>query len=399
MKSLSRIFAIIITLNFFSLLLPKQVAAQPGVVNYQVFYDELAPFGEWVFHPTFGNVWLPNAGPGFVPYSTNGHWVYTNYGWTWVSDYPWGWAPFHYGRWEFENSFGWFWIPGSEWGPAWVSWRRSNGYYGWAPLGPNITVNGSFGRDYYVPEERWVFVDERFIGSPMLNQYYAPRENYGMIMRNSSVINETYMDNDRGSMYVSGPRRDEVERRSGSRIMPYNIEEHDRPGQVVGENRINMYRPRMQQPSNSNLAPVPNQGRVRNFYEQPGNGRENQQQVPRQQAPAGSGRENVQQVPQQQQQQPVGNGREAQQQAPRQQQQVVPQQPQQAAPQQQQAARQQPAPTAKQSAPAPQNTGRTAPQQKPGLKPKSTPVSVGKTATPANEKAAPTNDKPAEKHN
>ncbi len=64
----------------------------------------------------------------------------TEYGWTWLSDYPWGWAPFHYGRWDFDNSFGWFWIPGNEWGPAWVTWRRANGYYGWAPMSPGINL-------------------------------------------------------------------------------------------------------------------------------------------------------------------------------------------------------------------------------------------------------------------
>jgi len=43
----------------------------------------------------------------------------TDDGMTWVSDYNWGWAPFHYGRWDYNDSYGWFWIPDNEWGPAW----------------------------------------------------------------------------------------------------------------------------------------------------------------------------------------------------------------------------------------------------------------------------------------
>ena len=82
------------------------------------FYDELDPYGQWVQTPEYGTVWIPNAGPGFQPYATNGHWVITEYGNTWVSDYAWGWGPFHYGRWYQDRYRGWAWIPGRDWGPA-----------------------------------------------------------------------------------------------------------------------------------------------------------------------------------------------------------------------------------------------------------------------------------------
>ena len=67
-----------------------------GEVSYQTFYDELSPHGRWIDYPQYGYVWVPNAGPSFRPYSTNGHWVWTDgYQWMWVSNYSWGWAPFH----------------------------------------------------------------------------------------------------------------------------------------------------------------------------------------------------------------------------------------------------------------------------------------------------------------
>ncbi|MEJ0079595.1 MAG: DUF6600 domain-containing protein [Puia sp.] len=90
-------------------------------VSYQSFYDQLAPYGNWISYPGYGYVWSPNAGPDFQPYATNGNWIYTNAGWTWASDYNWGWAPFHYGRWFYENGYGWMWVPGSEWAPAWLA--------------------------------------------------------------------------------------------------------------------------------------------------------------------------------------------------------------------------------------------------------------------------------------
>ena len=70
------------------------------------------------------------------PYS-QGYWSYTDdYGWYWVSDEPFAWAVFHYGRWTYDEDDGWIWIPDTEWGPAWVTWRWSDDYVGWAPLGP-----------------------------------------------------------------------------------------------------------------------------------------------------------------------------------------------------------------------------------------------------------------------
>ena len=97
---------------------------QDREVSYQDFYDELSPYGHWVDYPGQGYVWVPDAGADFRPYSTNGHWVWSdNYEWVWVSDYDWGWAPFHYGRWDNDPTYGWYWVPGYEWSPAWVAWR------------------------------------------------------------------------------------------------------------------------------------------------------------------------------------------------------------------------------------------------------------------------------------
>src|SRR5271154_1658872 len=139
---------------------------QPDI-SYQTFYDDLSPYGQWIDYPNYGYVWQPSVGSDFKPYATNGHWVYTDMGWTWVSDYNWGWATFHYGRWFYDGNYGWMWVPGYDWAPAWVSWRSSNDYYGWAPLMPDVSISISFG-SYNPPVNYWCFVPHEYISNPRI---------------------------------------------------------------------------------------------------------------------------------------------------------------------------------------------------------------------------------------
>ena len=93
MKSNIKILAFLLALLFSSVLFTNQVSAQQSYVSFQVFYDQLSPYGQWVDNPDYGYIWIPDAGRDFVPYSTGGHWILTEYGLTWLSDYEWGWAP------------------------------------------------------------------------------------------------------------------------------------------------------------------------------------------------------------------------------------------------------------------------------------------------------------------
>ncbi|GAB3510523.1 hypothetical protein GCM10027341_48980 [Spirosoma knui] len=214
--------------------------AQPGFnVPVESFYTELAPYGQWGQHPTYGNVWRPNTGPDFQPYASNGHWVVTEYGNTWVSDYDWGWAPFHYGRWILDPAYGgWIWIPASEWGPAWVSWRSGGGYYGWAPLGPGIDINVNIN----IPAPYWTFVPQVYITSPNLYSYRVPHPRVINIYQNTTIINNVYRYNNRA--YVYGPQRVEIERVTRRPVQVYRVDYMDRPGRsVVGNGSVGFYRP------------------------------------------------------------------------------------------------------------------------------------------------------------
>jgi len=84
----------------------KAKAQFSASISIQTFYSELSPYGQWVDDPQYGYIWVPDAGPGFRPYYSRGHWVMTRYGAMWVSGYSWGWAPFHYGRWVYTSYYG-----------------------------------------------------------------------------------------------------------------------------------------------------------------------------------------------------------------------------------------------------------------------------------------------------
>ena len=240
----------------------SEVSAQPyppdqypeGEVTYQTFYDELSPHGNWTDHPQYGYVWLPNAGPDFRPYSTEGHWVYTdNYEWMWVSDYDWGWAPFHYGRWDYDSYYGWFWVPGYEWSPAWVAWRDGGDYYGWAPIRPGITISVNFAiGSYNPPYDFWSFTPRRYI---LYNNVYNHCIDY---RRNVTIINQTTIINNYNysrNVYITGPRRSNVEVYTG-RITPVRFREVSRPGRTIyRNNEVSIFRPTVRRDESRRFAP------------------------------------------------------------------------------------------------------------------------------------------------
>jgi hypothetical protein len=246
---------------FSCLAVPQNISAQDSsaktdaTVNIQYFYDELSPYGQWVDYPPYGYVWLPNAGPHFAPYCSSGHWIWTEYGWTWVSDYYWGWIPFHYGRWDYISVYGWIWIPGMEWGPAWVYWRSSPDYFGWAPLGPGMSI--VFGPHYYISDNRWVFVERRYITHRHIHRYYRPRDENRSFINNSTIIGNTHRDERRHTVYVSGPDRAEVEKSTNAPVQQYNVKETKQPGQQVEKNNLNIYRPRVEKTTAGNSRPAP----------------------------------------------------------------------------------------------------------------------------------------------
>lgn len=261
MKSIIK-FTVLVVLLTSCIVYPRQTSAQESNVSFQVFYDQLSPYGEWVNDEHYGYVWFPDVNADFVPYSTDGRWILTDYGWTWASDYDWSWAAFHYGRWGLNDSYGWFWIPDNEWGPAWVNWRQADGYYGWSPMEPGMSLSMSYGTDYESYNQHWMFVRDRDIERSNIHNYYIERSEQDRIGRNSIVIKNTYHDNYRHTTYASGPSRIEVQRVVGRTINPVVIQENNKPGQVLNNGQLRIYRPQI---TTNGRKPVPT--RVSNMNE------------------------------------------------------------------------------------------------------------------------------------
>jgi hypothetical protein len=226
-------------------------------VSFQVFYDNLSPYGSWVDNSQYGYVWVPRVSHGFTPYGTNGYWIFTDEGWTWVSNYSWGWAPFHYGRWFYDSYYGWIWVPDNEWGPAWVIWRRSEGYYGWAPIAPGISIDFAYSNGYHLPNNWWRFVRDRDFGRTDINNYYVSTTSYTTIITNSTVINNFREDRTRNVRYNVGPDRTEVEGRAGKTFTPIAIKESSRPAPDLRKDQLEIYRPQVQKNISAEQEPVP----------------------------------------------------------------------------------------------------------------------------------------------
>jgi hypothetical protein len=228
--------------------------ADDADVSYQTFYDQLSPYGQWVEDPEYGYVWMPEVTADFKPYATNGHWIYTDEGWTWDSGYPWGWAAFHYGRWFFKDGYGWMWIPGNEWAPAWVSWRNSDDYYGWAPLGPSVSLSVAYDGGYNPPAHYWCFVPHQYVSSPQVSNYYVRETNNVTIINRTTIINTTVINNTavnnraRNGRFGYGPDPNEVGRYTGSPLHPVPIRDGRTPGGQAGGGSFTVYRPHVNAP-------------------------------------------------------------------------------------------------------------------------------------------------------
>jgi hypothetical protein len=210
-------------------------------VSFNIFFDALAPYGNWTSVPTYGYAWHPTGvGPYWRPY-TDGRWLWSDYGWTWISYEPWGWATYHYGRWVFLDYYGWVWIPGTVWAPAWVTWYTSPGYIGWAPLPPDdyFFSRIGIGFDYYdypdydyhhhhhyISTRHCVFVPSSYFLYDNLRSVIVPPSQNIMIIKNTTNITNIKLVNNKIVNY--GPSVSLVEKRTGARVQKINIvEERD----------------------------------------------------------------------------------------------------------------------------------------------------------------------------
>jgi hypothetical protein len=227
---------------------PAASSFQPyasGEISFGYIYEYLGGFGFWVNYSPFGYVWVPRGiDARWHPY-IHGRWVWTDYGWTWVSFYSWGWLPFHYGRWGWDIHLGWFWVPDVEWAPAWVIWRFSDIYIGWAPVPPDVPFRPGHGfewRNRHIDYRLWAFIEARHFSEGRLVNWVIPRE------RNRTLINFTVLA-DRFSLRNNIIINDalspqQVERITGRPVTRVNIKEIKQPAEEkLSSKEVRIYRP------------------------------------------------------------------------------------------------------------------------------------------------------------
>lgn len=205
----------------FATLAPRTARAE---VSFEFFYDALEPMGEWVKVDSYGYCWHPTeVDDDWAPY-TDGYWTYTDAGWTWVSYEDWGGICYHYGRWVRIEDEGWCWVPDYQWGPAWVSWRHSDEYVGWAPLPPeaHFTVEVGFSTwvdtSYDIGPSYYNFCHVHDFGAPVIRAVCLPRTRNVTIIQNTvNITNITYNNNSR-VVFNGGPQYNVIAARSARPI-------------------------------------------------------------------------------------------------------------------------------------------------------------------------------------
>ena len=168
-------------------------------VSFDYFYDALLPYGEWIEVDGYGFCWRPiEVDADWVPYS-DGYWAFTDAGWTWVGYEEFAGIVYHYGRWILVEKAGWCWVPDYEWGPAWVSWRHSEEYVGWAPLPPRAYWQPEIGIStwadtaYGIGPGYYSFCRVRDFGAPVLRMVIVNRARNVTIIRTTvNITNITY---------------------------------------------------------------------------------------------------------------------------------------------------------------------------------------------------------------
>jgi len=188
---------------------PQMPIERQGLApEYRFFYDALVDYGDWVLIEPYGYVFRPDV--NFVawrPY-IEGFWAPTDiYGWVWVSSEPFGWATYHYGTWAYDRFQGWVWLPGIEWGPAWVDWRESPDYVGWAPRMPSTLDYGG------IPGGAFVFVPTAQLPSTTVSAGILSIGQLGDEAAKLEPVNDT-VERD-GVLIHRGPSIERIERITG----------------------------------------------------------------------------------------------------------------------------------------------------------------------------------------
>jgi uncharacterized protein DUF6600/FecR-like protein len=107
-------------------------AAAQQYVNSPYYTSGLSSLYDYgAFYPCqFGNCWRPyGVGLGWSPFDSGYFFNDPSIGLSFIGSQPWGWMPYHYGGWLFDPTFGWLWSPNAFGGSG-----LYGGYPGYLPV-------------------------------------------------------------------------------------------------------------------------------------------------------------------------------------------------------------------------------------------------------------------------
>lgn len=278
-------------------------------VDYDYFYKELTPHGEWVevsakelgldikpgttlkegktfydfaldvFAVKTANaqtdeqlfnifVWRPanelvstmvNESPEkqYTPYN-NGQWVYTDGGWYFKANTPQEDMTSHYGRWAEDPSLGWVWLPGKVFAPAWVDWRESEDHIAWAPLPPGSYIeNDGVKVQSTINDNRYTIVEKKHFIDPSVYKYrYQYVENKNKIMIKEMIKKDGVIIKNK-TVINKGPDVEGIEKKSNKKIDQVKIKKVGKKDEAVTEvNTIGVYTPELKEVKEPGKEPV-----------------------------------------------------------------------------------------------------------------------------------------------
>jgi len=164
----------------------------------------------------------------------------------WQSDYAWGAIPFHYGRWSYVAGYGWIWSPAYVYAPAWVVWRHTGDYCGWAPLPYGaVFVDGGWAWrghhygaefDFGFGDSFFIFVGYGHLWEHDYHHYILRGPELHAVFR-VSVVNRVRVD-EHGHFVHEGFDRAHLERVTGHSIAVVRHDEiRDRAGETMRADR------------------------------------------------------------------------------------------------------------------------------------------------------------------
>ena len=143
---------------------------------------------------------------------------------------------------------GWVWIPDTVWSPAWVAWRDSDDYVGWAPLPPDEDIDADVVFEPVIEPAAFTFVRTRYFVDPVLVRYLEPPSRSVVIVR--STVNATRFSIEGSRVIDRGLAVGRIERVIGRPVPRLTIEVSAAAGPTRElRDRVVVYRPLNAAPS------------------------------------------------------------------------------------------------------------------------------------------------------